>query len=261
MDPAWKPSNGLPPSHAFSSSERSHRRRQHDDGHSLRSGCQKKGVYAKRTSRRHTRAEDDERCYSQHVWRRSDSGDADHSRRQSQIGHREHGKSSQSRTPRAPHLCRSAPPRAAQRHFAWPDEESPSNSWGASKRGRRHRSASHSEHTGRIQRTSQTIIPSDRQAGAERQTISQISQIQISQTLPCCACVCLWGYSAHQYFFQPGNEVPGLGVEWNGHMHPGPACFRAGHIASGQVRRPQMLQMLSAGSKLGSEELLQFRDI
>ena len=49
--------------------------------------------------------------------------------------------------------------------------------------------------------------------------------------------------------------------ECNGHMQPGPACFREGQIASGQVRRTQRSQMLSAEVRLGCEELLQFRDI
>ena len=107
VDPAWNPSDGTPPSHACSSSEQSHRRRQHDNGHSPRSQGQKKEFYAKHPSQRHTRAEDDERRYSQQVWHRSDSEDTDRSRRQSQKGHREHGKWSQSRTP--PPTCVALP--------------------------------------------------------------------------------------------------------------------------------------------------------
>ena len=45
-----------------------------------------------------------------------------------------------------PYLCCSAPPRAAQRHFARPDVESPGASGAASKGGRRPRAASYSEH-------------------------------------------------------------------------------------------------------------------
>ena len=102
----------------------------------------------KRISRGNTRGEDDERCYNQQMWRRSDSEDPERSRCQSRKGHREPGKWSQSETP-THHLCRSAPPRAAQRQFAWPDEESPSDSVGARKQARHHGS-SHSEHTTRM---------------------------------------------------------------------------------------------------------------
>ena len=64
MDQAWNRSNGAPPSHALSSSERCHRRRKYDDIRSSRRGYQKNEFYAKRTSRRNTTAEDNQRCYS-----------------------------------------------------------------------------------------------------------------------------------------------------------------------------------------------------
>ena len=51
---------------------------------------------------------------------------------------------------------------------------------------------------GKIRRTSQTLIPADRQAGADRQTISQISQMQMpdqpvqpDQPDAALLCVCL----------------------------------------------------------------------
>ena len=107
LDSAWDHSSRTPPQHTFSSSEQRHRRRVHNDGHSPRIGCQKKEFNWKRTSRGDTRAEDNERRYSQQVWRRSDSEDTVRSRRQPWKGQRERGKWSQSQTP--PPTCIALP--------------------------------------------------------------------------------------------------------------------------------------------------------